>query len=835
LYLLLLPDYPAFTIVAVSDAYLKATLTTRDTLIGRPLFDAFPENPNAANASVADNARESLLCVIKERQTHVMPVHKYDIQSKQGELEERYWSPSNSPVLTNDGELAYIIHRVEDVTELIQKRTPVDGLQPELIVRDQLLNEARNRLAEHERAEQMLAEKLRFTALSADIGVALTRLQQSSQMLQSCAQSLVDHLGAAFARIWILDKETKVLELKASAGLYTHLDGPHSRVPVGALKIGWIAQEKKPHLTNDVLNDPRIGDRDWARKEGMVAFAGYPLMVDGSVNGVMALFAKAPLKKDTLAVLGSVSDSIALGIERKLSEDSRVRQSLSLAQSHAEVARSEERFRAFVTASSDVVYRMNADWTQMHSLEGKALIPDTQNPTQSWTDLYIHPEDRDGVWAQIQRAIQTKSNFELEHRIISVDTISRWVFSRAIPILDDDGEIVEWLGAARDITGRKQAEQAFIRLTAHSESQRRLYETILSSTPDLVYVFDRDHRFTYANPALLTMWGKTAEEALGKNCLELGYEPWHAEMHDREIEQVIATKLPIRGDVPFTGTHGRRMYDYIFVPVFGLDGEVEAIAGTTRDVTERQIAEEEIRRANQDLEQFAYAATHDLLEPTRTVKLYAELLLRQHSTNLPDRGLEYLKFVQGGATRMEALIRDLLTYTQAGLPDPDAIKADAQACFLTALENLAAGISESRAQVTAGPLPTVQIGDTQLLQVFQNLIGNAIKYRRPDTAPVIHVSAQCKDRVWQFTVSDNGIGIEDRFKDQVFGLFKRLHNHTQYSGTGIGLALCKRIIERCNGQIWVESKPGQGSQFHFTLPGFSHAAESTRETETFTR
>jgi light-regulated signal transduction histidine kinase (bacteriophytochrome) len=314
------------------------------------------------------------------------------------------------------------------------------------------------------------------------------------------------------------------------------------------------------------------------------------------------------------------------------------------------------------------------------------------------------------------------------------------------------------------------------------------------------------------------MWGRTAEEALGKNCLELGYEPWHAEMHDREIEQVIATKLPIRGDVPFTGTQGRRMYDYIFVPVFGPDGEVEAIAGTTRDVTERQIAEEEIRRANQDLEQFAYAATHDLLEPTRTVKLYSELFLRHYSANLPERGLEYLKFVHGGATRMEALIRDLLTYTQAGRSDPDAIKADAQLCFQTALENLAAGIAESRARVTAGPLPVVQIGDTQLLQVFQNLIGNAIKYRQPDAAPVIHVSAKPVGSAWQFTVSDNGIGIDDRFKEQVFGLFKRLHNHTKYSGTGIGLALCKRIIERCNGKIWVESEPGKGSQFHFALP-----------------
>ena len=172
---------------------------------------------------------------------------------------------------------------------------------------------------------------------------------------------------------------------------------------------------------------------------------------------------------------------------------------------------------------------------------------------------------------------------------------------------------------ARDVTQRKRDEEAFAGLSAASESYKRLYEAILSSTPDLVYVFDLNHRFTYANRALLAMWGKTWEEAIGKNCLELGYEPWHAAMHDREIEQVIATRQPIRGDVPFSGTHGRRIFDYIFVPVFGPTGEVEAVAGTTRDVTERYLAEEELRRANKDLEEFAYATTHDLQEPARTL------------------------------------------------------------------------------------------------------------------------------------------------------------------------------------------------------------------------
>jgi hypothetical protein len=483
-----------------------------------------------------------------------------------------------------------------------------------------------------------------------------------------------------------------------------------------------------------------------------------------------------------------------------------------------EIARSEERFRAFVTASSDVVYQLNADWSEMRRLSGRDLIPDSEDPARSWFEKYIHPDDRAYVLSVIRNAIRTKSVFELEHRVIRADGTLGWTFSRAVPLLDSRGEVVEWFGAARDVTERKRAEEALARLTVRSEQQRRFYEAILSSTPDLIYVFDLNHRFTYANQALLTMWGKTAEEAIGKNCLELGYEPWHAAMHDREIEHVIATKQPIRGDVPFSGTHGRRIYDYIFVPVLGMNGEVEAVAGSTRDVTDRHSAEEELRRANQDLEQFAYAATHDLQEPLRSVKIYSELLERRYAARLDGNGLELLNFVRDGATRMEMLIRDLLSYTRVGRLEALDEKTDANACFELAVANLAAAVEESGATVISDSLPCVSIPSTQLQQVFQNLIGNAIKYRRADASPVVHISAEPENNQWRFTVADNGIGIQEEYKDRVFGLFKRLHTNEKYSGTGIGLALCQRIVERNHGRIWVESELGKGSQFHFTLP-----------------
>lgn len=192
------------------------------------------------------------------------------------------------------------------------------------------------------------------------------------------------------------------------------------------------------------------------------------------------------------------------------------------------------------------------------------------------------------VERRYRHAMETGEPQEFESHY-AADHLDAWVEIHAHP--SENGLTLFY----RDITARKREREELARLSDESERRKRLYETVLSNTPDLVYVWGLDHRFLYANEALLRMWGKTAEEAVGKHCLELGYEPWHAEMHDREIEQVIATKKPIRGVVPFSGTNGRRMYDYILVPVIGEEGSVEAVAGTTRDVTERMEAEEAVR------------------------------------------------------------------------------------------------------------------------------------------------------------------------------------------------------------------------------------------------
>ena len=244
------------------------------------------------------------------------------------------------------------------------------------------------------------------------------------------------------------------------------------------------------------------------------------------------------------------------------------------------------------------------------------------------------------------------------------------------------------------------------------------------------------------------------------------------------------------------------------------------------DITERKKQEEllrrsndELRRANSDLEQFAYSASHDLQEPLRQIAIYSQLLGRRYAAQLDGKASEYLGYCIEGAQRMEMLIRDLLAYSQAtkssALPDE---LVDTNEVLEAVLKNLSTTIQETGAVLTVAHLPKVRGDRVPLIHVFQNLISNALKYRGKEL-PKVNISAEESEGSWRFAVRDNGIGIPKAYHDQIFGLFKRLHDRNEYPGTGIGLAICQKVVERYGGRIWVESEGRQGSTFFFTLPG----------------
>ena len=299
------------------------------------------------------------------------------------------------------------------------------------------------------------------------------------------------------------------------------------------------------------------------------------------------------------------------------------------------VAASEARFRALVTATTDVIYSVSADWKVMYELDGRGFLKDADEPTTDWMSANVHPEDVEKVKVAIAEAIQSKKIFQLEHRVLRADGSPGWTFSRAVPILNDQDEIMEWFGTASDITEQKTAEEALRETRAQSDQQKRVYETVTSNTPDLMYVFSLDYIFTYANRALLNMWGKTWDTAVGKGLRENGYEEWHALMHEREIDKVKATKQSIRGEVSFPhATLGRRVYDYILTPVINERGEVEAVAGTTRDVTERKQWEDSLATGAEQLQAIneEMAATNEELAASNEelISTNEELALVNH-------------------------------------------------------------------------------------------------------------------------------------------------------------------------------------------------------------
>jgi PAS domain S-box-containing protein len=258
-------------------------------------------------------------------------------------------------------------------------------------------------------------------------------------------------------------------------------------------------------------------------------------------------------------------------------------------------------------------------------------------------------------------------------------------------------------------------------------------------------------------------------------------------------------------------------------PIAALNGAM--VLATVVDITARKEAEkaveaqnEQLRRSNAELEQFAYVASHDLQEPLRMVASFTQLLEDRYGDKLDDKARKYIGYAVEGAHRMQNLVRDLLAYSRVTSAEKSLKPVDSAAVVAAVLERLAALIRENGARVTVHSAPLVMSDELELGQVLQNLIGNAVKFRAPDRAPVIEISAERQNGMWQFSVADNGIGIDERFSDRIFQMFQRLHERGRYDGSGIGLAIAKKIVERHGGRIWFVSVLGKGTTFHFTLP-----------------
>lgn len=669
----------------------------------------------------------------------------------------------------------------------------------------------------------------------------------------------------------------------------------------------------------------------------------------------------------------------------------------------------EQRFSSLLMATSEVLYQMSHDWSEMLLLNSRGFLKNTEKPDANWLQEYIPQEDQSQVTGAITEAIRTKSVFELEHRVWLKDGRIGWTFSRAIPVLDDNGEIIEWIGSANDITERKKTEElirntkeqydlifntvneGFALYKAIRDENGNLFDILVleinpagakqngvkredqigktwrqvwnGDIPDSLFEIyrqadesnkpinfehfspitdrwysnslnkiDKD-RFSVVffditelkkvgyelsqtrNNLEVKVQERTSElievnELLNQNAKQINilnrtitvangskdveelareviiilldmmdfdggglyliyenekvakivYSQGLSQEFIKCIDNIDISQMPYKevllngnsfffdkSDISKIDSDCLGEYDVIVaVPVFSmnkiigsfnlaskkrgpiLDEEKNILNSIGREIgttitkliyeseMERLIGE--LKRSNADLQHFAYVASHDLQEPLRTIASFTQLLVKRYREKLDNDAVEFMDLIVDASTLMQQMIIDLLEYSRIGTQE----RIFAQINTADLVEQVRIGlrdlIERNHAEVTYDSLPVLIIGKDHLHRVFQNLIGNAIKFRKTEIPPKVHVSSKINGNEYIFSVSDNGIGIEKKYYDRIFTIFQRLHTRDKYEGTGMGLAIIKRIVESYKGRIWVESTPGVGSTFFFTIP-----------------
>ncbi len=381
---------------------------------------------------------------------------------------------------------------------------------------------------------------------------------------------------------------------------------------------------------------------------------------------------------------------------------------------------------------------------------------------------------------------------------------------RISAIRNNHDELTGFSWILRDVTDKKAAESLIQKLSS-----------VVEQTADMVMITDKQGIVEYINPAFSTITGYKKEEVIGftSKILKSGK---HSSSFYKQMWETLLAGQPFQATMANKKKDGTLFFcEKTITPLFREDKTISHFVSTDKDITDKKLAEEqaqaELRRSNTQLEEFASIASHDLQEPLRTITCYLQLFASKNKLLLDSDSKDYLRFALTSSQRLQKLIQDLLIYSKVGMGKISSSEFKSLDAVNEALDLLRESISRNKVRVKIGPLPVIKADKNRMVQVFQNLISNAIKYKSAKP-PTIQITAHSDKKEWTFKISDNGIGIPRESNSKIFKLFQRLHRKTEIEGTGIGLAICQKIVEQAGGKIWVESKPDKGSEFYFTVP-----------------
>ncbi|WDF61709.1 PAS domain S-box protein [Flavobacterium sp. KACC 22758] len=488
---------------------------------------------------------------------------------------------------------------------------------------------------------------------------------------------------------------------------------------------------------------------------------------------------------------------------------------------------SEKRFRALVNASSDFVYRMNADWTVMRSLETLDSYASEGEPVSNWINSYIHPDDRKNALKLISEAIDNKSIFQLEHRVLNANGTIGWNFSRVVPILDDNNTIIEWFGAASDITSQKEVQQI---INESAENFRQLADLvpqiIWTSRPDGFIDYYNKRWYEYTNLKENEYGDSSWISVLHPDDVELVKDNWYKSIQSGNFYQ-----LEFRLKDSAAGEY--RWYLSKAVPIRDASGVITKWFGTSTDIHEQKTATEklevlinertrELQRSNEDLQQFAHVASHDLKEPVRKIKTFISRLEDNLEGKLDDSAKKFIDRIHVASDRMFNMIEGVLAYSKINADQQKPTVVDLNEVLKNIETDLEVSLQKTGGEIYYDNLPVLEGAQVLLYQLFYNLINNSIKFAKNDVPVKVKLSSKIiKQQDNDFaviTVEDNGIGFNENQAERIFETFTRLNSKDSYEGTGLGLSLCKKIVERHAGTITASGSPYNGAVFTIMLP-----------------